>query len=102
MIDVYNLLQFIKNQEEKNLVKLIKKLGGKYSLIDTPLIACYVGDYPDSGIVIDVEVVHEDSIALTIEPRESSYQTQIYIEDIFPGELSFLTDCIESEIDGNS
>jgi hypothetical protein len=100
---VYNLVLWAKRLEREEIVKAIKKYGNKVEDgfeiefdNDKPMIAVYINDMPIDAIISAVKVDEDDYVTLLGRSNDGWDESIINAEDVFAGQLEFVTDIIYS------
>ena len=101
---VYNLLLWVKRIEREELIKAIKKYGNKVEDgfeiefdNDKPIIAVYHNYMPIDAIITSVKVDKDGYVTLLGQDIDGWDESIISAEDVFAGQLEFVTDKIYSD-----
>jgi hypothetical protein len=98
--DFYEKVNDIKRLEQKELVDALRLYGDKidngfevHFEHDNPIIACYGSEDPYDVVIMSVRV--DDKGIITILGEDKNYRGEpnnIYVYDIFAGQLSYITE----------
>ena len=100
MSKMYEIVQNAKKIEQKELIQALKLHGDKvddgfeiHFEHDYPIIACYGSEDPYDAVIMAVRVDKNDNITILAEDKNYRGETHdLYVDDIFAGQLSYVTD----------
>lgn len=101
---VYDKVQEIKKIEQSELIKALKLHGDKedngfeiHFECENPIIAAYGSESPFDVVILAVRVDEKDNITILGDDKDyRGNEQEINVDDIFAGQLEFITDAIYS------
>jgi len=103
--DIYEMCRKVRRQEQAELKKALKAHGGSFSWLDknvdrydvdydVPVIAVNLDSGPMDVVVLGAWLNEYDSINLSVKGSEYGDDVDINVNDVIPGHLCYLIDCM--------
>jgi hypothetical protein len=98
--NIYEKIQEIKKIEQNELIQALKLHGDNvdegfeiHFEHDNPIIASYGSEDPYDAVIMAVRVDKNDTITILAEDKNYRGESHdLYVDDIFAGQLSYVTD----------
>lgn len=101
---VYEMVQNVKRIEQEELIKALKLHGDKedngfeiHFECENPIIAAYGMESPFDVVILAVRVDENDNLTILGDDKDyRGNEQEIDVDDVFAGQLEFITDTIYS------